>query len=89
MCHCHSSLSTKFCSDMSLSLNGHCESSLKKEIDMGQVIFILLFTTLFTKQKEFRQNEARVLIYHSGRSQQERYQNNIRTRAYREAPKLT
>ena len=67
----------------------HCECLLKKEIDMGQVIFILLFTTLFTKQKEFRQNEARVLIYHSGRSKQERYQNNIRTRAYREAPKLT
>ena len=83
MCH-----SSKFCSDMSLSLSG-CESSLEKEIDMGQVIFVILFTTLFTKQKEFRQNEARVLIYHSGRSQQERYQNNIRTRAYREAPKLT
>lgn len=77
MCH-----SSKFCSDMSLSLSGwHCESLLKKEIDKGQVIFILLFTTLFTKQKEFRQNEARVLIYHSGRSKQERYQNNIRTRA--------
>ena len=85
MCH-----SSKFCSDMSLSLSGwDCESSLKKEIDMGQVIFVILFTTLFTKQKEFRQNEARVLIYHSDRSQQERYQNNIRTRAYREAPKLT
>ena len=83
MCH-----SSKFCSDMSLSLSG-CESSLKKEIDMGQVIFVILFTTLFTKQKEFRQNEARVLIYHSDRSKQERYQNNIRTRAYREAPKLT
>ena len=44
MCH-----SSKFCSDTSLSLSGHCESSLKKEIDMGQVIFILLFTTLYTK----------------------------------------